>query len=82
MNYQNENEIKYYILKMDFVKINKILNKIQKHICLNYKVLIYSLSENLLLLENIIEKMLLLYNLKVRELNIDKIENNLKIEKI
>ena len=82
MNYQNENEIKYYILKMDFIKINKILNKIQKHICLNYKVLIYSLSENLLLLENIIEKMLLLYNLKVKELNIDKIENNVKIEKI
>ena len=66
MNNQNENEIKYYILKMDFIKINKILNKLQKHICLNYKILIYSLSENLLLLENIIDKMLLLYNLNVK----------------
>ena len=79
---QKDSEIKYFILKMDFLKIKKILGKIQEHICINYKMLLYSLSENLLILNNMLEKLLITYNEKLGELQLQTLnmENNNTID--
>lgn len=82
MDEKYENEIKYYIIKKEFLKIHNILLKIQEHINTNYKILMFSLSNNLSILNNLLEQLLNVYNENINNLSIDKLENTINIEKI
>ena len=82
MDEKYENEIKYYIIKNEFLKIHNILLKIQEHINTNYKILMFSLSNNLSILNNLLEQLLNVYNENINNLSINKLENTINIKKI
>jgi hypothetical protein len=82
MDEKYENEIKYYIIKKEFLKIHNILLKIQEHINTNYKILMFSLSNNLSILNNLLEQLLNVYNENINNLSIDKLKNTINIKKI
>ena len=79
MNTFNKNELKYYILKMDYFVISKMMYSIQERINNCEKFLIYSKDKNIKNLSKSISNLSLIYNKELQLLNIEK---NINIEKI
>ena len=62
MNTFNKNELKYYILKMDYFVISKMMYSIQERINNCEKILIYSKDKNIKNLGKTIINLSVIYN--------------------
>ena len=79
MNTFNQNELKYYILKMDYFMLSKMMYNIQDKINNFEKYLIYDKEYNINSLSKIINNLSIKYNKELTILNIDK---NINVDKI
>ena len=79
MNTVNKNELKYYILKMDYFMLSKMMYNVQDKINNFEKFLIYSKENNIKCLSKIINNLSIVYNKELTILNIDK---NINIDRI
>lgn len=79
MNNFEKNELKYYILKNDYFTLSKMMYKIQEKIISSDKFLIYSKTENIRNLNNVINNLSIQYNNEFSNLNVN---NNINLDKI
>ena len=79
MNTFNKNELKYYILKMDYFILSKMMYTVQDKVNNFEKFLIYSKEYIIKSLSKIINNLTIVYNKELTILNIDK---NINVDKI